>query len=301
MPVDVQAARAVFAPVAERLGFTTERAAHGVLGIVVSNMVRAIRAISVERGHDPRQFALMPFGGAGPLHAGDVARSLGMRQIIVPDAPGILCARGLVVSDLQEDFVRTARTPVDAKHIDPISDHIDALMRTADAWCDGERLTAARRSLQVRLDMRYVGQNFELSVPLDDTLLTGLQHPEAPTRLCNLFFAAHEQQYGYHNPNDTVEIINYRLTVRGQRHQPSASVSDTSNATGRPTPLDTRSVYFTADTPIITPVFDRTTLLPGHSMTGPAVIEQLDATTLIYPGDTLRVDPAGNLLIEVQA
>ena len=111
MSLDQGLSRAAFAPIAERLGFDVERTAHGVLGIVVANMVRAIRTVSVERGYDPRGFTLMPFGGAGPLHARDVALALGMREILVPAAPGILCAEGLIVSDLKEDFVASDRIP----------------------------------------------------------------------------------------------------------------------------------------------------------------------------------------------
>lgn len=299
MPLDVEAARRAFALLTQRLGFTCERTAHGVLDIVVSNMVRAIRAISVERGHDPRRFALMPFGGAGPLHASDVARSLGIREIIVPVAPGILCAQGLVVSDLKEDFVRTARTRVDEAHLNHIQDHIHALMDDGKAWFEAEKLTPEQCTLQVTLDMRYIGQNFELSVPLDAAVLAGLHQPGAPNRLQALFFKAHEMHYGYHNPADPVEIMNYRVTAWGQLHRLRAIKATAADAARPPTPMGTRHVYFTAEAAVVTPVFDRTSLAPGHTMTGPAVIEQLDATTLLYPDDTLRVDDALNLCIEV--
>ncbi len=301
MPLDVAAARRAFAPLAPQLGFTCERTAHGVLGIVVSNMVRAIRAISVERGHDPRQFALMPFGGAGPLHASDVARSLGLRTIIVPHAPGILCAQGLVVSDLKEDFVHTARTRVDAAHMHQIQDHIEALIAAGEAWCETEHLPSAQRALQVALDMRYVGQNFELSVALADALGPSLRQPDAPERLRALFCEAHEMHYGYHNPDDPVEIMNYRLSARGQLYRPPGGHTAAAEVAQSPTPVGTRQVYMTADAAVTTPVYDRTTLLPGHTVTGPAVIEQLDATTLLYPGDTLRVDTTLNLRIEVSS
>ena len=299
MPLDVAAARAVFAPVAARLGFGIARTAHGVLGLVVSNMVRAIRAVSVERGHDPRQCTLMPFGGAGPLHASAVAHSLGMREMLVPLAPGLLCAQGLVVSDLKEDFVRTARTRVAVDQLDQMQEHIHALTHAGEAWCAAEQLAPAQRTFQVTLDMRYVGQNFELSVPLDVAMLGNLEPPEASVQLRARFFAAHELHYGYHNPDDPVEIVNYRLTARGRFSPPPARPVSAMPASGLPTPIGTRQVYFTADVAVDTPVFDRATLALGHTIPGPAVIEQLDATTLLYPGDTMRVDQAGNLLIEV--
>jgi N-methylhydantoinase A len=300
LPLDIEAARTAFVPMATRLGFTVERTAHGVLGVVASNMVRAIRAISVERGHDPRHCALMPFGGAGPLHASDVARSLSIREIIVPLAPGILCAQGLVVSDLKEDFVRTARTRVDEGHMAQLQEHIGALTRAAIAWCEAEKLVTDQRTFQVTLDMRYVGQNFELSVPLDTTLLASLHQLEAPVRLRALFFTAHEMHYGYHNPDDPVEIMNYRLTASGHLSRLSGMTASAAMAVEAPRPVGQRSIHFTADTAVMTPVFARAALVPGHTLTGPAVIDQLDATTLIYPGDTMRVDDVRNLIIVVQ-
>ena len=113
MGLDPDLSRTVYQPIADRLGFSPERTAHGVLGIVVANMVRTIRTISVERGHDPRDFVLMPFGGAGPLHARDTAVSLGMTEMVVPAAPGIVCAHGLLVSDLKEYFVSSRRFGLD--------------------------------------------------------------------------------------------------------------------------------------------------------------------------------------------
>src|SRR5436190_1520469 len=131
-------ARKAIAPLAERLGFSVERTAHGMLGIVVANMVRAIRVVSVQRGHDPRNFALLPFGGAGPLHATDVAKSLGIRRSLVPFAPGILCAQGLIVSDLRETFVRTAVTPLSEARMTDMVARIRELKAQANDWFDAE-------------------------------------------------------------------------------------------------------------------------------------------------------------------
>ena len=138
MTLDEGRARAAMAPLADRLGFSVERTAHGVLAIVVANMVRAIRTISIERGHDPRDFALMAFGGAGALHAGDVARALDMGRVIIPPAPGILCAQGLVVSDLKEDFVAAARMLLAAPAMDALTAAADGLRAAAEAWFSAE-------------------------------------------------------------------------------------------------------------------------------------------------------------------
>jgi N-methylhydantoinase A len=297
MPLDVVKARAALAPLAGRLGFTIERAAHGVLGIVVSNMVRAIRSVSVERGHDPRRFTLMPFGGAGALHAVDVARALGVREILVPPAPGILCAQGLVVSDLKEDFVRTLRRTMDDDGAMALGRELAALLAAATRWCEGEAIAPADRHFAATLDMRYVGQNFELAVPLGEIdPAAGVALPDL-TALRRAFFEVHERSYGYFNPEDAIEVVNLRLAARGLI-KPSARSWREGRADGTPTPAGMRDVWFDPDRAAPTPVYDRDDMRAGHSLTGPAVIEQLDATTLVYPGDRLTVDAAFNLLIE---
>ena len=298
MALDRGLAAEAFAPAAERLGLTPEKTAHGVLGIVAANMVRAIRTISVERGHDPRGFALMAFGGAGPLHARDVAAALGIGRVVVPPAPGILCAQGLVVSDLKEDFVAGRRLTVDGQAEPAIQAEAEALLGRAEAWFGREEITAERRHLELAFDLRYVGQNFELAMPVAEGAdLDGAALPDAAA-LCQRFFAAHEQAYGYFNPHDPVELVNLRLTARGRPDQPAPQAEQATD-TPLPAPELERPVYFDADAAVATPVYQRAALSPGHALAGPAVVEQLDATTLIYPGDTALVDAARNLIIEL--
>jgi N-methylhydantoinase A len=294
MALDTGAARRALQPVADRLGFTVERAAHGVLSIVVSNMVRSLRSVSVERGHDPRQFSLFAFGGAGPLHATEVARSLGMREILVPPAPGILCAQGLVVSDLTEDFVRTDRIRVDSENRPQVMRHLADLSAAANVWFTQEDVPAPDRLVEITLDMRYVGQNFELPVRL-----AGSELP-SEAELRRRFFQAHETNYGYFNPEDPVEIINLRLAARGRLKFTEPMVA-TATGSGAATPIGERPVWFAADRPAMARLYAREQLLPGHIIEGPAVIEQLDTTTLVFPGDRAAVDTAHNLLIEVTA
>ena len=298
MALEAAAAEAALAPIADRLGYGVERTAHGMIGIVVANMVRAIRVVSIERGHDPRDYALMALGGAGPLHAADVAVELGISEIIVPPAPGILCAQGLVVSDLKEDFVATAHTPLDDGGIVSAVPHVQALLDAAEAWFAQEAVAAGRRALRLAFDMRYVGQNFELPVPVGDE--DSLKDPSGAIRADDLrraFFEAHERSYGFHNPDDAVEIVNYRLTALGRLDRPSAPTLRKSK--GAPDPVEIRAVWFTPQAPAETPVYDRSALAPGHEIAGPAVVEQLDSTTLVRPGDIARVDPTLSLIIEV--
>jgi len=301
MGLDRAAAEKAFAPVAERLGFTAARAAHGVVGIVVANMVRAIRAVSVERGHDPRRFSLLAMGGAGPLHAADVARALGMREIIVPPAPGILCAQGLVVSDLKEDFVASGRYLIADDALQPVAGALASLGEQARAWAADSAGDAVGQSVELSLDMRYVGQNFELRVPLGETEGTDAPPPLPDAAdLRRRFFEEHERNYGFHNTDDAVEIVNIRLTAHGRLRQPEATAA-AATAAGAPAPVETRDVWFGADAAAATPVYDRATLLPGHRLEGPAVIDQLDATTVVFPGDRVRVDGHLNLIVELRA
>ena len=263
-------------------------------------MVRAIRTVSVERGHDPRDYVLMPFGGAGPLHASDVARDLGIREILVPESPGILCAQGLIVSDLKEDFVRSRRVALDPDGLKAVGKTQRELMRDAAAWFKRERVSKADRNVELVLDMRYVGQNFELPVPAGQALAA-----TRPLKCCRsmlfrqVFFQAHEQYYGFFNPDDPVEIVNARLTARGALSYPEPPAMDEQGADGKPT--GTRLVHFSTGGPKKTRVYDRSTLATGQKISGPAIIQQLDSTTVLFPGDTLRVDSARNLLIKVSS
>jgi N-methylhydantoinase A len=288
-------ARDAIEPLAQRLGFSVERTAHGMLGIVVANMVRAIRAVSVERGHDPRNFALLPFGGAGPLHATDVAKSLGIRRSLVPFAPGILCAQGLIVSDLRETFVRTAVTLLNDARMADVEARISELKAQANDWFDAEGVDKASRRTDVVLDARYVGQNFELALALGNA-----DPPPSVGEIKQHFFAEHERAYGFHNPNDPVEIVNFRLIAVGKLRQPAARPGD-ARTSGKTEPASRRKVWFAADAAQDTPVYDRATLLPGDTVIGPAVIEQLDSTTLLFPGDRAAVDPYLNLIVDIAA
>ncbi len=299
MTLDADLSRQAFAATCERLGYDEIRTAQGMLGIMVANMVRAIRTISVERGHDPREYCLMPFGGAGPLHARDVATSLGIREILVPPAPGIVCAQGLIVSDLLEDFVASQRRPLVPEEMAGLSESVAALLLRASDWFEGESLPIEGRRLALRLDLRYVGQNFELAVEMAEG--DGGAKVSLPSidEIKDRFFQAHEQAYGYFNPDDPIEVVNCRLNARGRLYR-AAEATGHGGATAEPHPVARRPVHFSVDGAVDTPVYARGDLPPGFTFFGPAIVEQLDTTTPIYPGDRAHVDHAGNLLISIE-
>ncbi|MEM6740605.1 MAG: hydantoinase/oxoprolinase family protein [Pseudomonadota bacterium] len=293
LTLDAAAAEAAVADVAGQMGLGLHETALGIAGLVASNMTRAIRAVSIEKGYDPRAFALMPFGGAGGLHAADVARALGMRRILVPYCPGILCAEGLIVADLQEDFVATRRCALAAGLDDLLAAAAD-LGRQGRDWLRDEGAADAEGTLILSLDMRYVGQNYELPVEVG----RGARLPPLGSAedLAAAFFAAHEKSYGHHDPAAPVEVVNLRL--RAVLPLAGAAVAPVS-PTGAASPIGTQPVWFDARGAQETPVWERAVLPAGHELSGPAIVAQFDATTLVPPDARLRVDDALNLVMEM--
>ena len=293
LTLDRDKAAAVIAPLANHLGLSLEETALGIIGIVNSNMTRAIRAVTVERGYDPRDFALMPFGGAGGLHAIDVAESLLIKRILIPRSPGILCAEGLIVADLQESFVATQRTPLDGD-LEPVRSVLAELIERAMPWFDDEGAGSISQSLMLQIDMRYIGQNYELSVPAGDMLLS----PDLPETnlLKTLFFEAHERSYGHHDADAAVEIVNIRLQAIASLPEMKSVKASPSAA---PEPIEYRDVWFDQDGAIRTPIFDRAALSPGFTHEGPAIFTQTDATTLMPSWCKMYVDDEENLIMEM--
>lgn len=280
-------------PLVEELGISTEKVALGIIGIVNSNMVRAIRAVSVEKGHDPRRFTLMPFGGAGGLHAAEVARSLGMRKIIIPLSPGILCAEGLIVADLQEDFVANCLSRLDGPR-EKLTQTLEALIGEGRAWLVSEDADEHDGQLVVSLDMRYVGQNYELSVEVARSSY-GIELPEADA-LRSSFFAEYQRNYGYHDASAPIEIVNMRLRAIKKLSQVNSD-PDEPDADGRqPRTVD---VWFSEAGATKTPVYQREKLPSGTVINGPAIIAQFDSTTVVPPWATAAVEESHNMLMEL--
>ena len=207
------AARRAFTPIAERLGFRSSEPRTACSASSPPTWCGAIRTVSVERGNDPRDFTLMPFGGAGPLHASEVARSLGMREILVPAAPGILCAQGLIVSDLKEDFVRTIRARARARRPRRLPGLSRACGGSGAAGSQREGVAAgATQRSKLTLDMRYVGQNFELPVPIG-TAKAADAETDRRGGAAGAVLRGARPGYGFHNADDPIEIVNVRLSA----------------------------------------------------------------------------------------
>ena len=301
LPVDLAAARQVLhEQVAAPLGLSLEMAAEGILRIANAGMARAIRSISTECGHDLRRFALFAYGSAGPLHAGDVARELGIPCVIVPTEPGTLCARGILHADLSFDLVQTRIVPVRQEAWAGIAAAFAELARSAAEILDRERVPEADRRTLYVTDARYEGQNFEVHVALDGVALGG-DATALDREFAERFRAAHRAAYGYDIPGRAVEIVTLRLKMIGAVRKPKLAVP-ASGRTHRSSETGRRPVYFDRTIGWVeTPVHDRARLPTGAEITGPAVIEEMSATTLLHPGQRATMDAAGNLIVAVPA
>lgn len=290
LAIDAEAAqRAIETKIAKPLGLSVEEAAHGILRIACANMNRAIQSVSTEKGHDVREFALMAFGGAGPLHAGDLAGESGIDTVIVPVEPGTLCARGILLSDITRDYVRSELSIADARSWDAAKAAVAEMVREADLWLAREGVPLDQRAVRVSVDARYDGQNYEVIVEVDS--IESMSVDEFIDR----FRRRHAQEYGYDIDNRGTEIVNCRVQAIGRLRKSSAAFDGGTEAVA---PVAHRTTYFgNAYKWLETPVFRRSHFGEGYRLEGPAIIEEMSATTVLHPDQILRVEPGGNLII----
>ncbi len=294
--LDEAAARTVLMRLGASLGMSAEAAALGVLRVANATMERALRRVSVERGHNPRTFTLLPFGGAGPLHACDLADALGVRRILTPPFPGVLSAYGMLVAGVATEASQSIlHTAADLAR-DPAPLHaalgtLGARVRTvlAAEGIDNPALAAT-------LDMRYRGQSYELGVAL--TIDAGAQVALADA--VEAFHTLHAQRYGYATRSEIVEVVTLRLRAEAPGAEAKLPALSPGGASAAAAHVGERPVWFRAEGPTATAVYDRTLLQPNNRLSGPAVILQYDTTTLLAPGWTAQVDEWGNVVAERQ-
>jgi N-methylhydantoinase A len=292
MPIRAELARSAIAEkIAKPLGLSIEDAAEGILTILNETMVRAIRVITVEQGNDPRHFSLLAFGGAGPLLAAPLAQELGMKTIIVPPGPGLLCALGLLVADARRDFSVTRIMPLNAAGVTGLSEVAKRLEHQAEAWFEAEGGFSTKQVMEWAADARYLGQSHELTIPLRSG-------PYAPAVIDDLiadFAKEHTRLYGYDAAAD-VELVTLRLTARAGLDRPEISFTGAS-ASAAPQLKETRRIHFPRSGFVDCPVYDRATLARGQRLKGPAIVEQMDTTSVLFPGQQLECDAYGNMII----
>jgi N-methylhydantoinase A len=288
------AAEALRSRIADPLGLSLEDAAEGVLRIANANMVKAIRLMTVERGYDPREFGLVAFGGAGPLHAVDLARELQMPEVIVPPFPGVTSAMGLLFVDPLDDFswayVRR-QDDIDLAEVAGIFAKMQGRVVESLALQGVHR---DRIVVERSLDIRYIGQLHSVTVPLDDVSPAGF------ALAVDAFHSEHLRQYRYSHPQNLVETSALRVAARGQREKPDLRAVDHAESGRQPLPERTRDVHFGEHGWVSTIVVDRSSLDGRARLEGPCIVEELDSTIVLPPGTSAVVDGVGNVVITLE-
>jgi N-methylhydantoinase A len=292
--LDVEAARrAIEATIARSLGVSARDTAAAIVEIMENNMAAAIRTVSIGRGHDPREFALIAFGGAGPLHACMLATLLGMGTIVIPPAPGVLSTNGLLFTDLRNDYVQTFTGDLDQYDGDEMSAAFAPLEAAAQAWLQYKGIERASGEIKRSADLRYRNQGWELTVPVPDGRLS----PDAVAKAVQEFHNLHHRLYTYNMLQTPVQLVNLRVTAVG--HLPNPRTPEVEASADGTSPQSYRLVTFRrGEPPVDTPVYRREQLKAGARFDGPAVVEQADTTTLVWPQFTANVDLHGNIVIE---
>jgi N-methylhydantoinase A len=299
MSLDEVASRRVIGELAKELKMSEREAAEGVVTVINANMANAIRSRTVQKGIDPRNYALVAFGGAGPLHGAEVAEMLGVPEVIVPPHPGITSAVGLLISDLRYDAIRTSFQVSGAADIARINADFAAMARELADRFTTDGIDLAKVTFERRGDLRYVGQGYELRVPFPDGTLDEAELAKA----FMAFHEVHKREYGHHFADSAIEIVNLRLvgaanaaTIAKPTVSAGKSLDEARVRTGHCTfRVDGQLGDYPTD-------FYRRDLLPvGQKIAGPAIVLQMDTTTVVPPQHTVEADSAGNLIIAKEA
>ncbi|MGD9886015.1 MAG: hydantoinase/oxoprolinase family protein, partial [Reyranella sp.] len=290
--VDIDKARSAVGTIAGRLGRGPEQAAEAIIQVAVSGMYREVGKLASRQGIDPRDYTLLAFGGAGPMLGCFLARELGMRQVLIPTAPGVLSALGGLVADVKNDFISTAYYPLSAAELPRLKADFDGLARRATAWITKEQKFAGHTVLQPAADMRYLGQSFEIEVPLQMEWIAGGD----VERIAAAFHAEHERLYGHAAPSTPVHVVSLRLVVVGTSPQPNFPAQP--RRSDMPTPAKQVEVYLDGAWRSV-PLYRRADVGHGHMLASPCVVAQEDTTICIPEGFTGAVDSYGNILLSL--
>ncbi|ATW24967.1 hydantoinase/oxoprolinase family protein [Candidatus Formimonas warabiya] len=293
--LDVEKAyQAIEKKIAQPLGLTVIEAAAGIIKVVNANMVRGIRVVSVEKGYDPREFSLVAFGGAGPVHGVEMAEELGMPEVIVPKNPGINSALGMLVADVRHDYVRTHVKSMAEITGAELTDLFGEMEKQGSEQLAQEGFSPSDMVFLRSADVRYRGQAYEISIPVWGGTLT----LDEIQRSKEHFHLEHEKAYGYRREKETVEMVNLRLVALGKLPRMELVKEQESNQ-AIPEPVACREVYFSHGF-LPTAVYNRKKFRYGVMLRGPAIVEQLDSTTVIFPDQDATVDAFGNMIIKLK-
>ncbi|MFW6160817.1 MAG: hydantoinase/oxoprolinase family protein [Acidobacteriota bacterium] len=295
-----KAEAAVGVKTAGPLGIGIKEAARGILTVVNSNMLNILRLVSVSQGYDPRDFTLIAFGGSGPLLATPLAEEMNIRRVVIPCYPGLFSAVGLLSSDVTLDFTKTKLIQLNKKTLPSIRQTFLELRQQAEKWFQEGGVPEKKKAYFPSADLRYVGQNFELSIPLPDENFS-LDELES---LASLFHKAHKKTYGHSDQKEPIQVVNLRLRAVRKVKKPGFPQVEKAIEPAEKAQEEQRRVWL-SDIPgkqkafsALCPVYRRDKLKAGHEIEGPALIKEFDSTTFIGPSWQLLVDSYGNFIIE---
>jgi N-methylhydantoinase A len=280
--------RAIKRTICIPLDMHLEEAAAGILAIVNANMTRILRLISVARGYDPRNFTLIAYGGAGPLHATELAESMSISQVVIPLMPGLFSTLGLLYADMNIDFVKTVMIPL--TRISSLNKILIRLNKQAEAWFENNNVTSKKRKISVSADLRYYHQNYELSLPFPGSILSKNDIQQIQTA----FHEMHTKIYGYSAYVENIQVVNLRLRATKLQSKPRMPKLNFTGNLLDGNRIRTRPVWF-KNKEFKCRVYERSMLPAGFTFNGPAVVQEKESTTLVGPNWNLQVDPLGNL------
>ena len=290
--LDVAAAERAVATLAGPLGLDVVATAAGIHRVINARMADQIRLVTIKRGYDPRRFALVVLGGAGPVHGVALAEEMGMAEVLVPEAPGVLAAFGLLAAAIEHHHARTLPGTVDTADLDAVNACLAALDAMGRARMADEGVAPADVRVAYAADMRYVGQAYELEVPVPSPLTRADLAPVTAA-----FHAVHERVYGYARTGQPVEFVNFRAVHTFPLPRPVVRPPARSTGTLADARRGERRAWFAPAGFVATPLYERGRLPADAVVPGPAILEQPDTTTVIPPGWTATVEPSGNLLL----
>ena len=295
LSVDVDRVERIFErEIADPLGRSVEAAAQGVLDVANASMERALRVVSVERGYDPREFGLVAFGGAGPLHATALADELDIPRVLVPRTAGVLSALGLLISDVLYDYSTSRVRNWETVSPSDLQVPFDEFVEQGREQLANESLAASQMRFERSVDLRYAGQSFELSVPVPD----GPIDSQTKATIRDRFHATHRRRYGHAYDDEPIELVTLRTRARGVVDTPNLRQDATTGAL-EDAISERRPVYFDGDL-YDTRVYRRSRVPSGADFTGPAIVEGAESTVVVRPGQAVEVDEYGSLVVEVQ-
>jgi N-methylhydantoinase A len=277
---------------AQKLNMGLEQTAAGILAIVNANMLRILRTVTVSRGHDPREFTLVAYGGAGPLHATELAADLGIGRVIVPRCPGLFSAFGLLSAKMSNAFLETVMLPLSVDYLGEINAALAGLASSAESWFDRNQIDRQERQVRVSADLRYRRQNYELNLPFPGTLISFDDLPQ----IAGHFHQEHNLVYGHSAPGELIQVVNVHIHAAQDVKAPTLPPIGFASGPVEEARLKSRKVWVSGG-PVKCDIYDRARLQSGHVLEEPAIIQEVESTTLVSPGWQLRVDKFGNLVI----